>query len=421
MMTKRQNSRLFLWWRILTGLLFLVYLQPTRSQGIFNPVDLLEGRKKVIIPFTYTHNFIILEARMYGLIPIRLIFDTGSDHVILFKREYTDLLGVEYDKRIQVMGSDLSRELYALIARNGLLEVKGLSPRKQDFLILEESYFELDEMIGLPVAGLIGGSFFRNLVVNIDYRKRKLTIYDPAYFKVPHDFVTIPSLLKTNKPYITCATTMHDGSQVELDLLVDTGAGIPLLLHTNSHSAIHLPEQYIRGQLGMGLGGYLEGYTGRTEKLSLGEFDISSILTSFQDINPTWLSDKDKFRHGIVGNALLSRFNLYIDYTHGQLHLKPTRDLPEPFSMDRSGLVIFAYGLELDQYIVKSVLENSPAADAGILEDDLLVSLRGIPVKYYTLEGIHRVFQKKSGKKIRMVIDRSGQKLRKEIMLRDLI
>ena len=57
-----------------------------------NQFNLLQGKKKVTIPFTYVNNFIILDVKIYGIIPLHLIFDTGAEHVIIFKRQYTNLI-----------------------------------------------------------------------------------------------------------------------------------------------------------------------------------------------------------------------------------------------------------------------------------------------------------------------------------------
>jgi len=73
---------------------------------------LLDGKRKVTIPFRYVHNFIILQVKLYGVLPVNLIYDTGAEHVIIFKRQYTDILQVPYDKRIPIMGADLSRKAW---------------------------------------------------------------------------------------------------------------------------------------------------------------------------------------------------------------------------------------------------------------------------------------------------------------------
>lgn len=389
--------------------------------GYYNPVDLLQGKKKAIIPFTYQHNFILVDAKLYGLFPVKFIFDTGAEHIILFKREYTDVLNIRYDKRIPIMGSDLSREIYALIVRKGEIQITGLPVKTNDLLVMEDNYFNLDEMVGAPIAGLIGGGFFKNMVVNIDYKKHRITLIDPGQFEPPTDFISLPIEVKTNKPYVNAEANLLDGTVVEVDLLLDTGAGVPLLLHNNSDAALHLPDTYIRGRLGMGLGGFLEGFIGRIGKLSMGEVEFPFVLTSFQDIDTAWLTDHDKFRNGLVGNQLLSRFNMYIDYTRSHIYLKAYKAKQRPFTLDRSGMIIVAYGTEFNEFAVKDIAENSPAAEAGIQPNDVIVKLQGIPAHLFTLDGINILLQKKPGKRIRVVVLRDHHEIHKTIILRDLI
>ncbi|MBP7238704.1 MAG: aspartyl protease family protein [Saprospiraceae bacterium] len=415
-MTIRKNIFLLL-------LLVLQFIQLSAQAPtvFYNQLDLLQGKHKATIPFRYLHNFIVLDATIFGLMHVQFIFDTGAEHVILFKREYTDVLQIPYDKRIPVMGSDLSREIYALITRNGVLEVTGLATKPTDMLVLEENYFNLDEMVGAPIVGLIGGGFFKNLIIRIDYKKRHLTIFDPAYFEPPKDIATLPIYVKTNKPYIEGAASLQDGTVVQVDLLLDTGAGVPLLLHNNSSPSLHLPDEYIRGKLGMGLGGYLEGFIGRISKLSLGEFDFPEVLTSFQDLQPSWLQDNERFRNGIIGNQILNRFDVYLDYNKELLMLKPYRKKPKLFTMDRSGLIIFAYGEDFSQFVVKDIIEHSPAEIADFRSGDIITKIKGIDSKYYTLEAFTQLLQQKAGKKIKIQLTRNNQLIRKELILKDLI
>jgi hypothetical protein len=286
---------------------------------------------------------------------------------------------------------------------------------------LEEDYFGLDEMIGSPIAGLIGGGFFKNLIIQIDYRKLQLTLIDPASFQPPLDYIQLPVKIKTNKPYVNAEASLINGEVVQVDLLVDTGAGVPLLLHNNSHPSLELPREYIRGKLGMGLGGYLEGYIGRIGKLRMGTIEFPAILTSFQDINTTMLQDQQRFRNGIVGNQLLSRFRLILDYLRGQMYLKPYKARQEPFHMDRSGLVVLAYGEEFNQFVVHEILEKSPGEEADIRTGDIILRVQGVHTKVYTLDGINSILQRKPGKKIRLVLRRGNEVIRKSFVLRDLI
>ncbi len=401
-------------------LIFSSALSDIRAQSM--DFDILKGRKKVEIPFEYYHNFIIVQIKMFGLLPMHFIFDTGAEHTILFKRQYTDLLDVKYDRRIPLVGSDLSRELYALVARNITLQVEGMPILDRDILVLEENYFNLDEITGRSIDGILGGEFFKNVIVNIDFAKRRLTLIANEHFQKPgKGFKMINIHLKANKPYVTSTVRLSSGHEVELELLIDTGAGLPLLLHNNTDERLGLPEKFIRGKLGVGLGGYVEGYVGRIAELDVHGLKFQSVPTSFQDISESIISAEISFRNGILGNQILGRFNIYLDYIREKAYLKPLKRSKRKFRMDRSGLIVFAAGQELNLYVVQDIIEGSPADECGIKKGDIIKKIQGFPAKLFSLGGVLRLLTKKDGKKIRLQLIRDGVTIKKDFKLRDLI
>lgn len=384
--------------------------------------DILDGQDKIEVPFSFTHNFIIVEVRLFGMMPMNFIFDTGAENTILFTKQFADFLNVEYDLRIPIVGADLSRKLYALVARSIEFELVGLPTQKKDILVLEENPFNLSEITGVQIHGILGGSFLKNSVVEIDYRKQKLIFHSPLTYRAPgksHSKIELEIL--GNKPYLMAKSTLMNGIETDLKLLVDTGAGLPLLLHNNSHPSLELPEHYILGKLGIGLGGYIEGYIGRTNKLSIDEVAFDNVLTSFQDISEAVALGTIWPRNGLIGNQLLSRFDVSIDYVKELMYVKPRSRYNRKFKMDKSGLILVAIGPDLNNFMVQGTIENSPAEEAGLQHGDRLVRINGLPAKGYSLDQVHRVLQKRIGKKIKLVVYRQGETLKLRFELRELI
>jgi len=406
--------------RFFFALIAVCYSNMTIAQN--RTFDILNGRDKIEIPFSFTHNFIIVEVRLFGMMPMSFIFDTGAENTILFTKQFADFLDVEYDLRIPIVGSDLSKTLYALVARSIEFELVGLPAQKKDILVLEENPFKLSELTGVQIHGLLGGSFFKNSVVEIDYKKQKLIFHNPASFKPPgRSYTKIDVEILGNKPYLDATSTIMDGAAIDLKLLVDTGAGLPLLLHNNTHPSLELPEKYILGQLGFGLGGFIEGYIGRTKKLSIQDVTFDNILTSFQDISQAVTMGTIWPRNGLIGNQLLLRFSVIIDYVKENMYVKPRARFNRKFKMDKSGLILIAIGPNLNNFVVQGTIANSPAEDAGFLRGDRIVRINGLPARGYSLDQIHRVFQRRTGKHIKLVVHRNGQNLKLHFVLKDLI
>lgn len=383
---------------------------------------ILEDRNRADISFSYIHNFIIVKVKMFGGLSLNFIVDTGAEHTILFKREIADLFNTEYDRRIPIVGSDLSKELYALIARNIRMEIEGLPPLTQDILVLEENFVDLDRMTGMRIDGIIGGSFFKQTVLRIDYRRNRLTLFNPGKFHAPgSDYYRIPLEIRSNKPYMAAEGILLDNTSVDLILLVDTGAGLPLLLHNNSHPNLKLPSEHILGQLGVGLGGFVVGYVGRIKELHINDLVFNQVLTSFQDLEDNIVSDEARFRNGLLGNQLLSRFIVYLNYIDEEIYLRPLRKWKRKFNIDKSGLIIYATGIDLDDYVIQGVIPGSPADEAGLEPGDRIRRFQGWPARYYSLDQFYRILQKKEGKKIKIVIERDEVRMKKIFYLENLI
>ncbi|HLF65234.1 MAG TPA: aspartyl protease family protein [Saprospiraceae bacterium] len=384
--------------------------------------DILKGQPRASIAFQYANNFILVEVRLFGLLPMSFIFDTGAEHTILFKKEFADIFKTQYDLRVPIIGSDLSREIYALVARSVDIEVIGLDPVQRDILVLEEDYLTLDEITGRPIHGILGSSFFKNVVVQLDFRKQRLILHSPESFHPPSGaFHEYEITVRSGKPYLKSIVSLAGNTKLDVILLIDTGAGLPLLLHNNTDPRLVLPEHYIRGKLGLGLGGFVEGHLGRIEALNLGVLTFPHILTSFQDLSHSVMQDSTRFRNGLIGTQLLTRFQVYIDYVNEKMYLRTQGNYNKKFKMDKSGLIIFAMGQNLNIYVVQDILANSPAADADIRQGDIIKKVQGLPASMYALDNLLHIFQRREGKSITLVIQRKQETLKKRFKLKELI
>lgn len=385
-------------------------------------IDILAGRSKVEIPFELQNGFITVKLKFDNKLDLSFIFDTGADNTILFHKAYADLLGIQYSKKIEIKGSDLRESQYALIARNIPLRLEDQIPVFRDVLILEEALQLFQESLGFDIDGILGGSFFRGLVVELDYTRRKIRLYHPTEFSMARrkGYTSFDIEVIANKPYLYTNSMVNPKDTSRTKLLIDTGAAIPYLLHANTDSSIVLPDYVINGTIGHGLSGNLVGFMGKIHGLSFGPFSFNNIITLFQDLSDVETKKVELIRNGILGNELLSRFSIYIDYLNKKLHLKARKRYNKNFKYDKSGLVIFAFGPDLNQFYVKDVFPNTPAQEAGILPGDVIKKVGIWKSTGLTLDKIVELLQKKDGKKIKMKLERDGVEIKKQFILRDL-
>jgi predicted aspartyl protease len=400
----------------------VIYPSYLSGQNIDFNRNLLGTADKIIIPYSYHQGFIIVDVVFQRLLPLKFILDTGAEHTIILKREYADALNLKSSKRIRIYGSDMSKELYALIYRNTFLQMANTQMVRHDVIVLEEDLLLLEEYVGTNVDGILGAEFFKGLILQIDYKKQQIILYNPSLF----DYTKISGHHKLDleisagKPYLMCTTEIVEGTAIQTRLLVDTGAALTVLFHNNTDSLLIIPELIVKGNLGKGLGGEIEGFTGKVHRLLIDGLEFRNMLSSFQDLDDILIEESKVKRNGIIGNLLLERFNVVFDFHKLNLYLKPGKNYNKAFKFDKSGLTVFAFGKELNQYYVKYVMDDSPANEAGILPGDIIRKVGFWSTRWFSLSSLNKKLMGKTGKKITLTLERDGQQLKKEIILRDL-
>ena len=196
--------------------------------------------------------------------------------------------------------------------------------------------------------------------------RKVITLTRHHHFHPPKDYEPVPIEVYRSKPYLTTDLKIQKDSTVKVKLLLDCGAMTALIIHTNTDPKLHLPPNVLTGKLGAGLGGYLEGYLGRVNSLEVGKHTFNEILTNFQDISSAIDTSQLNGRNGLIGNQLLNRFHVIIDYPQEIMYLKPNRKFKKTFEFDKSGLVVIAANIRLNSFIIHDVIPGSPAAEAGI-------------------------------------------------------
>ncbi|GLR16646.1 hypothetical protein GCM10007940_12610 [Portibacter lacus] len=401
----------------------VIFLTYGICQAQFPGRDLLRGRSHVEVPFEYIQGFIILNVDFNRYLQLKFIFDTGAENTLILKKEITDLLGMTYSKKISLIGSDLTNLVFAYITRNVNLKLDNSGRVNQDILVLEDDLNNLDNITGVNIDGIIGASIFKNLVVELDYKRSRIIFHDPDKYKGPkHGFESFDLQVLKNKPYIQCTTGIGDNDSIDINLLIDTGASLNYLLHENTHEDIELPEYIIPGQIGTGISGSLQGYMGKVNFLKIGSYQFDGLTTSFQNLDSSIIDNSVYIRNGIVGNKILERFTVVIDYPKQKIHLKPRKLIfNKPFVYDKSGMVIFAIGRNFDKFYIKSVIAETPASRAGLKPGDFILSFNGIHSRFLTLESITKNLSKKPGKKIKLLVARGSEKHRITFRLEDFL
>ena len=377
--------------------------------------------RRLKIPFAYVDGFIVVSLRLDGLLPVKFIFDTGSDHTILTDRSLLALIGREPDEPIRIVGSDLSEVIDGAIMRRTTIEVGEVTIRSQPLVIVDDPRLDLAAITGQAVYGILGTRAFAAYAVTIDYGAGELVLDAQPPRRLGRGTRSVPLEVVGGKAYVTASARIHPAYADSVRLLLDTGASLAMLLLAERADTLLYPPELVIGQIGYGLGGSLYGYVGRSDTIGLGPFDLPDVVTHFQSLGESAYLDDVAPRRGIIGNRLLDRFLVTIDYPRSVLHLRPTRRYARRRPYDRSGLRLVRDGAELTHLRVQLVIAGSPAHRAGVRVGDRITHVNGAPVRLTGLDGAKRRLRRRPGRKVNLRILRPGGGVAIGFRLRELI
>ena len=370
-------------------------------------------RKHLRVPVKMQRNLLVVECYMNGYGPFNFLLDTGVSTSILTSAALADSLQLRKGQKFRVVGAGgLDGGLLAYQTDSVRLELGGAVAPHMTWLVLSEDVLNLSGYVGVPIHGILGSELFRSFVVTLHPEEDNMELSTPATYRAPRgrQWSEIPLSLENNKAYFMAPVKLSDSLTLTMKLVLDTGASHALSLETDSDPRLTLPAPRLATDLGRGLTGTVHGYLGRVPTLQLGRYTMRSVLTSYPDMADVHRRI-DVPRNGNVGYELLKRFSLVIDYPHRRLLLRSNLHLREPFEHDMCGLDLLALSPDYRRYLVLRVEPNSPAAAAGLVPDEELLSINMLPVGVFTLTQLGRIMHSEDGRSILLVLRRPNGEL----------
>ena len=396
------------------------------------------------MPFEMVNNLVIVPLEINGL-ELSFLLDTGVDSTILFSLGDKDTLDLKNTEQILLRGLGEGEPIKALKSSGNVVKLGQAVNTNLSVYLVFDNPLGLSNRMGVPVNGIIGYDLFRDFIIEFDYVKKRLKIYDPASYnsRKCKNCDELDLVFHKNKPYVDISGEINNKS-LPLSMLIDSGSGDAIWLFGND-SGVKLPDNYFKDFLGFGIGGSVYGSRSRIESINFGQFKLPEITASFPDTLYYRNIETFEKRNGSIGAQVLKRFHLTIDYPGKKLRFKPNKFFNEPFEYDMSGVVVAHDGFTVikdilrnplalreddrnqtgvgslvytstydvkfslePQYKIVEIREDSPAFMAGLQEDDILIKINGRPAFKFTLSEITSLLSSTDGKKIKLVIERNG-------------
>lgn len=359
------------------------------------------------VAFEIAQNLVFLPARINGSPPLSFILDSGASLLVVDPRHRAGLgLAPGTRSTVAALGGPVEVE----IAGGAALEAGGaaLPPEAAALIPLAR----IEPKLGRSVDGIIGGALFRRHVVEIDYRARRLRLHDRRSFRYSGPGRAVPIEIEGSRPFARLRLQMGSGPPVEGRFLVDTGAISSLYLNPSFAGRHGLPGSDVPVAPELfteQLGGQVPGRIARADRVELGGFAMEGALVHFIDdtsAGGTAATTQD----GLIGAELLRRFTIFFDYSRGRMYLEPNEDFAAPFLHDLSGLELVSDGPAFSSLRVRTLLDGSAAAAAGLRAGDLVTAVDGNPTPGSALDRVESMLTE-PGRRLRLEVSRGGARL----------
>ena len=380
--------------------------------------ELPAGADAVTVPFRNVNQHILLSLLVNGKGPFDVVLDTGMPigGVILHDDERVADLGLSYMQGVQVQvggAGGTGAPNPARLATNVGLRIGDLS-----IVDARATVVPMPGGMGAYFDGIIGAALFQNFVVTIDNDRGELTLHRPEAFKPPASATAVPIVLDHGMPFVDARVQIGDAAAVPVQLVVDIGATHAVSLNEGDSPKIAAPANAIATTIGRGASGEVTGRVGRIRSLEVGGLALTDIVATFPDEQHHSARGMDS-RNGNLGNGFLGRFNVTFDYAGKRMFLARGKDAAKPFEWDMSGMQAEPTGEGIVR--VRRVLPGSPAAEAGIEENDRIVKIAGEAVTEKNYFTMRERLRKGEGQSVSVEVLRGDKPVSVSIKLRRLV
>ena len=411
------------------------------------------NKKKITIPFQLINNLVFIPVNLNGE-ELTFLLDTGVDETILFSLDETNEIELNHVESIKLKGLGKEDAIDAYKSSNNKLSVKQFVDNSHTVFIILDQEINFSSQVGIPVNGILGYNFFKDHLIKIDYKKRKVIIYSNEDKKCKNQLKSYHKdsiSLELNKPYVHLSIR-KDNVKQKSKLLIDTGNSDALWLFKVKNDKIIYPNEVIDDYLGRGFSGSIYGKRGRLSAIEFGGVTINEPIATYPDSVSLKSVNFVENRVGSIGGEIISRYTVFFDYKNNAIYTKPNAKIDEPFEYNMSGIEIQHSGLEwINEMVeektsgikilsesdlgsnlkvkfylqpifkVSNIRPNSPAEKAGLKIGDKITEIDNQNMQRMTIEKINNLLKSEEGKTITLEVVRNNKPIKIKFQLKKIL
>lgn len=325
-----------------------------------------DGKGEMDVPFEFLEDSIFLPVTILGDTKLWAV-DSGASGTVI-DADYAESLGLRLESGIKGFGFGEHFDLEFVQVPGYGVKGAGVGPQRiMAVRGLKNRSYEPE------IVGILGYDFLSRFVVKIDYARRTMSFYDPSSFTYQGSGVILNAPLKYNT--FSLPVTLNGGYACRFSL--DTGAFRSSIYYqfAQKHGLLH--KKGIK-HAASGVKGPFIRKDVRFQSINIGGMEIRDVWLSVP-LEPGKGMDSSGELAGNMGNSILKRFVVYLDYERQQVILEKGLDFDRHFKEDETGITV---GVDDEGMpMVSYVDSDSPAFRAGLRAGDRILAINGQDVR----------------------------------------
>jgi hypothetical protein len=326
----------------------------------------------------------------------------------------------ELDSTAAVSSADPERaaELGIANLRNPVLSLSGVDISLP--ALAESAEKDFGARVGRAYEGTLGNDVFAGTVIEIDYARQTVRIYDPGTYQYSGRGTSFHIIFVGGMPVLHAKFSVTGDKTFQGDFAVNTALDASIVLSAKFAQAHRVSPSHEKVIPATGLPSSAGDNVvfARVKEFDIGPYSVAGSIAAFERGDSS--ANRDGNLAGEIGGGMLRRFTVTFDYPHQQIILTPGRELRTDDLEDMSGISIVASGPGLKGFEVLQVRSGTPGADAKIQKGDIIAGIDDEAAADLSLAGIRELFRQ-PGHKHKLLIERNGQTLTLTIQLRHLL
>ncbi|MDX1627699.1 MAG: hypothetical protein R3345_03315, partial [Fulvivirga sp.] len=240
-----------------------------------------------------------------------LVLDTGVRSIVLFGRKFDSQFETIDNYTVAMSGYGKVKSRSGKLSMDNDILIADVLGSSVCVVLMPGG--NLFEQAGLPhIDGIIGYQLFSRFIVKIDYKYRRISMYEPFVDLDLSSYESVPLIIKDTKPYVK-ASVATMGGHVETGFFhLDTGSSQDMLLFMREKK-VATPKSMHRTLLGIGIGGKVRGFRGKEAyTLQIGERFKKKIIPKY--VQRGFSNREIQDAYGSIGSGMLKDSVIIIDY-----------------------------------------------------------------------------------------------------------